>query len=376
VDLLKAWGAPVYAPPGLLVFPQGSAVMVQRFDTERLALIGAPVPIPEVSNPTTYRFGANTVSVSSNGVLVSAPGWSSPTKVVWFDREGRQETQIPLPEACYKSPVISPDGGGVAIFRGSVEADDLLRIDLARGVATRLTFGNYANNNPRWSPDGRWIVFTSNRGPSRDLYRVAAMAGGEEELFITLEGNFNNILDWSLDGRFLIYRSLNPQTKYDLWLVPMAEEPKPVPFLKTPFSETDASLSPDGRWVAYHSNESGRNELYVQSFPTPGSKTQISTEGANEWYGSARAGNTVWWKRADEILYLSADSSTVMAVAVETGESVKVGASRSLFKLPTGTTEITASPDGQRFLVIMGVAGRAQSAPTVVVNWDAGLRAP
>jgi Tol biopolymer transport system component len=199
-------------------------------------------------------------------------------------------------------------------------------------------------------------------------------AGGEEELFITLEGNFNNILDWSLDGRFLIYHSLSAQTNGDLWLVSMTEEPKPVPFLRTPFDENDASLSPDGRWVAYHSNESGRNELYVQSFPIPGSKTQISTEGANN--DAYRGNASVWWRRADEILYLSGDSGTMMVVAVETGESVKVGASRSLFKLPTGTTEITASPDGQRFLLIMGVAGRAQSAPTVVVNWDAGLLKP
>ncbi len=376
VDLLRAWGAPVYTPPGLLVFPRGSAVMVQRFDAERLALIGEPVPIPEVSNVVSNFSGADTVSVSSNGVLVSAPGWTSPTKVEWFDREGRQEAQIPLPEARYQSPVISPDGGSVAIFRGSVEADDLLRIDLARSVATQLTFGNYYNNNPRWSPDGRWIVFTSNRGPSGDLYRIAGTGGDQEELVVKLEGNFNWLWDCSRDGRFLIYSSLNPQTNCDLWLVPMTEEPKPVPFLKTPFDENDASLSPDGRWIAYHSNESGRKELYVQSFSTPGSKTQISTEGANEGYLSYRGNSSVWWRRADEILYLSEDRSTMMAVAVEPGESVKVGASRALFKLPTGTTEITASPDGQRFLVIMGVAGRAQSAPTVVVNWDAGLLKP
>jgi Tol biopolymer transport system component len=376
VDLMKAWGAPAYAPPGILVFPQRSAVMLQRFDAERLALVGEPVPIPEVSNRTTYRSGANTVSVSSNGVLVSAPGLAPPTKVVWFDREGRQEAQIPLPEACYQNPAISPDGGSVAIMRVSAEADDLLRIDLTRGVATRLTFGDHSNNNPRWSPDGRWIVFTSNRGPSRDLYRIAGTGGDQEELIVKLEGNFNNPLDWSRDGRFIIYRSLSPQTNEDLWLVSMTEEPKPVPFLKTPFNEGDGSFAPDGRWVAYHSDESGRNELYVQSFPIPGSKTQISTEGANERYLLTRDNASVWWRRADEILYLSADSSTMMAVAVETGESVKAGASRSLFKLPAGTTEITAAPDGQRFLVIMGVAGRAQSAPTVVVNWDAGLLKP
>ena len=155
----------------------------------------------------------------------------------------------------------------------------------------------------------------------------------------------------------------------------MSEGHERTPLVKTPFSEDVVSLSPDGRWIAYYSNESGRNELYVQSFPTPGHKTQVSTEGAN---ASAFTGlaDSIWWRRQDEILYLSSDSTTVLAVAVETGESVKVGATQPLFKLPQGTIELTASPDGKRFLATMLVPGRAQSALSVVVNWDAGLKKP
>ena len=373
VDVMTAWGSPVYAPSGFLLFPRGGALMAQAFDLQRLALVGAAVPVPEVPQVISGLSGANTVSVSSNGVLVLAPGLGFPKKVVWLDREGKQAGELPLPEASYGAPTFSPDGGSVAIFRGSTESEDLLRLDLARGVPTRLTFGPYQNNAPIWSPDGQWIVFASNRGPSRDFYRLSADGAGSEELLVKLEGNFNDPCDWSRDGQFIIYHSLHPQTNNDLWWIPMADEHKPVPFLKTPFRERDARFSPDGRWVAYCSDESGRAEVYVQSFPNPGAKVRVSTDGAKDYTFGIRS---VWWPRSDEILYLASDESTVMAVPVEPGETIHVGAPRPLFKLPIGAIQVNASADGKRFLVTLPVQGRAQSALTVVINWDAGLRKP
>ncbi len=373
-DLMSASGAPRYAPPGILVFQKPSGIVAQEFDPVRLELKGDPVPIPEAPSVATHRSGASTFSVSNNSLMVIAAGHNMPTKLVWLDREGRQEGQIPLPDASYTNAVFSPDGNSLAAVRSSVDTDDVLRIDLFRGVATRLTFGREENRAPLWSPDGKWIVFASNRDDSQSLYRVPATGGATEELVVKLGGNFNEPRVWSLDGTSIVYRALDADSANDLWLVSLSEGHERTPLVKTPFSEGVVSLSPDGRWMAYYSDESGRNELYVQSFPTPGQKTQVSTEGAN---ASAFAGfSSIWWRRQDEILYVSRDTTTVLAAAVETGESVKVGATQPLFKLPQGTIELTASPDGKRFLATMLVPGRAQSALSVVVNWDAGPRKP
>ncbi|HUN81084.1 MAG TPA: protein kinase [Phycisphaerae bacterium] len=376
VDLMKAWGSPRFAPPGILVYPKGAAIIAHRFDTERLTLVGEGVPIPDISNVISYRSGGNPVSVSANGVLAYACGFGAPTRLVWLDRDGKQGSEIQIPEGCYLNASISPDGESVCALRESVEADDLLRIDLARSVATRLTFDNYPHNNPKWSPDGQWIALTSTRQSTRDLYRIAARGGSAEELVAKLEGSFNDVMDWSRDGRYIVFRSLNPQTNDDIWIAAMDQDRKPVPFLNTPFFEADACFSPDGKWVAYHTDESGRNELCVRSFPVGANKTQISSDGANVRYNIVRDNVSVWWRRPDEILYLDADASGIVATSVEVGESVKVGATRPLFRLPPGTIEVTASADGQRFLATMTLAGRAQSAPTVVINWDAGLRKP
>lgn len=376
IDLMTAWGAPRYAPPGVLVYAKRSAILSHRFDSEQLRLVGDGIPIPEISNVASYRSGSNTVSVSDNGVLVCSPGWNLPTKLVWLDREGKQGSEIPLPEACYLDANISADGASVVALRRSVEADDLLRIDLARSVATRLTFDNNPHYLPHWSPNSQWIAFSSNRESSRDLFQIAARGGSPEELLAKMDGNFNDVMAWSQDGRFLILRSLSPQTNDDIWIMPLKGDRKPVPFLMTPFFESDADSSPDGKWIAYHSDESGRNELYVQSFPAGGNKTQISTDGANVRYSMTRDQASVWWRQPDEILYLDSDASTVLSAKVEAGAIVKVDTTRQLFTLPRGTIAITPSADGQRFLATMIVPGRAQSAPTVVMNWDAGLAKP
>ncbi len=375
VELMKAWGSAVYAAPGYLVFPRGSAVMAQRFDAARLTLVGNPVVLPELENVVSSRSGARAVSVSANGVLVWSPGLNLPKRLVWLDREGRQTGQVPLPDAAYSSAAVAPDGASVGIMRSSVESDDVLRVDLARGVTTRLTADKNANASTIWSPDGLWITFSSERGTTRDIYRVSADGDGREELVVKAPGRFVNPLEWSRDGRNLLFRTLDPATLDDVWAVSASPDAKPLALLQSPAFEGSACFSPDGRWIAYVSDASGRMEVYAQPFPGPGPRVQVSTQGVTQAIRTFLY-TAVWWCQPDEILYI-ADGNNMMSVPVDTtAGGIKVGVARTLFALPQGMFEVTVAPDTKQFLVTLSVSGRVPSAISVVMNWDAGLRKP
>jgi eukaryotic-like serine/threonine-protein kinase len=364
-----------YAPssdPGIgyVLFLLDDTLMAQTFDERRLELTGEPVPVAEQvgSNGATTGY----FSASVTGALAYGSGANN-SRLIWFDRQGKVLGSAADPGP-YGELALSPEGTRVAIARREGSNLDLWLLDLARGASTRFTFDPAQNRNPVWSPDGTQIAFSSIGKGRNGVYRKAASGAGEEQLLLqSNESKFPQ--DWSRDGRFLLYE-LRRSSGVDLWALsnPGAapSEAKPAPFLATPFNESHGQFSPNGRWFAYTSNESGRHEVYVRSFPG-------SSDGDGKWQISNGGGDQPRWRRdGKELLYVSLDNK-LMSAEVGTGPSFQPGVPKSLFTGPVLGPGFFAgwswdvAPDGQRFLIETAVEGVNSPVITVVLNWQAGL---
>ena len=301
--------------------------MAQPFNADRLELSGDAFPIADqiAGNPGNGKIA---LSVSDVGIMTYRTGVSFVERqVTWFDRAGNPDGTVG-PSGDYRSLNLSNDGRHLALTRLSEgNAPDLWLLDLARGVPTRFTFDPAVESAPVWSPDGSRVVFRSSRNGEMQLYQKLASGIGSEDPFPNVTG-FAFPEDWSSDGRFIVYRLGGGGVLDDLWVLPLSDEQKPFGFLTTPYSESHAQLSPDGRWLAYRSNESGRFEVYVQSFPKPASKWQISTGGG----GQPR------WRGDGKELYYVSSSSRLMAVPINAGAGLEVGSVSPLFDAPLFST--------------------------------------
>ncbi|MDQ6759784.1 MAG: protein kinase, partial [Acidobacteriota bacterium] len=268
----------VYAPPGYLLFRRGRTLMAQTFDSSSARTTGDPVALAEQVDGVSLN-SLGLFSASPNAVLAYVSGAEAEVKLTWYDRRGNVTGTVGA-LGLLSFPTISPDGATVAVNRQDAQTgfSDIWLHDLARGTATRFTFGPRDNRFPVWSPDGRQIAFASNRDGGSDIYQKS-IGGAQEE---RLDKDAGVPEDWSRDGRFLIEgRSSDPKTGFDIWALPLFGDRRPLPYLRTAFSEGFAKLSPDGRRLAYVSNESKRFEIYVQTFPALGGKRQISTNGGS-----------------------------------------------------------------------------------------------
>ena len=354
-----------YAPPGYLLYPSDGSILARRFDLGRLQLTGEPVLVAEqVAQILGYPWFP--FSVSENGVLA----WLTSTsgnlaQLTWFDATGRRLETVGEP-ADYSNPALSPDEKKLAVgIREPVTGTrDIWIFDLARGSRTRFTFDTADDMNPTWSPDGSLIAWSSNRKGARDLYVKSASGTGEDQLLVE-SGADKSAEHWSADGRFLFYN----QASAALHALPMTtgSERKPLALLSGKFGTTQARLSPNGKFLAYRSNESGRAEIYVQSFPPAGGKWQVSTSG----------GTDPWWSQdGKQLFYLSGERLTAVPVKTE-GAQFEAGLPRFLFevRLPAILrNRYVVSANGQRFLVNALVDQPQQGPMTVLVNWPAALK--
>jgi len=351
---------------GSLIFTRGTTLLAQSFDPTTLALSGEPTPLGEQVQMNTGTLRASAFSVSATGALVYQTGVSGGgnSRVVWSDRAGRQ-TAVLSENMPYRDLSLSPDGkhASVSLFDEKVNrGSDIWIIDLMRALRTKFTFDPADEFSGLWSRDGVDMVFNSRRQGRFDLYRKAANGAGPEELLHADQFD-KTPTSWSSDRQFILYTDISVQGSGNIWALPMTGERKPFPFVKTPFDEGAGQFSPDGRWVAYTSNESGRSEVYVAPFPGPGAKWQISNAGG---------GNPRWRADGSELFYLA--SGKLMAAAVRIGaERVEVESVQPLFEIsrPGGGARpyYDVSPDGQRFLHIV-LAQRATETPlTLVTNW-------
>jgi len=364
-----------YASSGHLIYAQGGSLMAVPLDPQRLAVTGAAVPVVEGVLQSSNT-GAAQYSFSATGSLVYVAGGvdTYQSRLVWVTRYGAEQP-LAAPARAYANPRLYPDGRRAAVGIGEQESQVWL-YDLSRETLTRLTFEGNSNFLPVWTPDGKRIAFTSYKerptnkeGPSNIYWQRADGSGGLERL--TTSDYLNSPTSWSPDGQLLAYFEVNPTTGWDIWVLNLSDR-KAQPFLRTPFNEIAPQFSPNGRWLAYVSDESGHLdwEIYVQPYPGPGGKWQISTEGGTE---------PVWNPNGRELFYRSGDK--MMAVDIATQPGFTAGKPRMLFEGPYMASPFMysnydVSPDGQRFLMLKpGEAGEA--VPTqinVVLNWFEELK--
>jgi Tol biopolymer transport system component len=344
----------LFSRDGYLLFVRGQALLAQRFDPDTGRLMGEELTVVGNVPP-----GAP-ISTSRTGLLAyggNTGGWRS----TWYSRSGERLGSIDAPALLYNIR-LSRDGRLLYADGGAdIPRRDVWMVDLERGGSTLMGPGS----GPMPSPDGVRVAFTSDRRTGvADVY---AFSKGEEEV-VHQSTEPKSLTDWTSDGRYVVYVSRNPTTRADLWVLPTAEPDKPMPFLRTAFNEIQGRVSPDGRWIAYTSDESGRWEVYLQSFPMPGVKRAVSVGGGAQpqWRGDGR-----------ELFYLAPDRR-IMVVNVDLSEGAEFTRPRALFQVgvPGSPVDILSqyavSPDGQRFLVnSTDESGRAPI--TTIVNWQALL---
>jgi len=359
-----------YAAPGYLLYMEQNALMARPFDTKALRFTGPEVPIAQNVGQSAGGFGF--FSVSPAGVLTYATGSLTTTgtgtatsQMTWYSRDGKKLDTIGQPDI-YTDPALSQDGSRVAVAIGEQGARNIWILDTKRGTASRLTFSSEDDIDPAWQSDGSQILFASHR--EGDIYQKAANGLGNEQLLFQSKSEGKRPDDVSPDGRYAIYDAQISAASDELWALPLVGERKPFALVQGIFFANSARFSPSGRYVAYTSYETGRPEIYVETFPQPTGKWQISATGG--W-------QPMWRHDGKELYYLTLDNQ-LMAVAVDSDSSAfQAGTPKQLFQaqvIPSrGLRNVyVASPDGQRFLMLTA-AGAPKPLPiTVVVNW-AGL---
>jgi serine/threonine protein kinase/Tol biopolymer transport system component len=372
--LLQAHSSMAYASPGYLLFGRERTLMAQGFDADTLQLKGEAFPVAERTVLNSIS-GRAAFSVSESGVLVFRAGAGIlNNQLVWLDRSGKQ-LRVLTPPASYNAPALSPDEKKVAISRPDLQTgalNDIWLIDLERGSQIRLTTDPASDSLPSWSPNGDHVTFVSTRNGVTSIYqKLSNGASPEEPLVSSAEVKFNP--QWAPDGQSIIYSQLNPKTNVDLYLLSLSGEKKPMSWLQTSFIEAQPRLSPNGRWIAYISNETEQFQVYVDSFPVPGAKVAISIGG----------GSQPQWRADGRELYYYAPDQKLVAVEVNgDGPTFKVGEARPLFEIRVASVDqrfpgngyYTVTKDGKRFLVVSLPEAPERQQINVILNWTADIK--
>jgi DNA-binding winged helix-turn-helix (wHTH) protein/Tol biopolymer transport system component len=353
--LLTRTSSPVfYSPPGYLLYVQDDSLMAQRFDAARLNLTGVPTL---VARKVLAPGNADWKMISASASLLTFRSGTTMQELAWFERNGQRAGSIPGGKAL-RSPDFSPDRKQLAAMDGG---PGIWIVDLERNAATRLEGeGMY----PLWSPNGNRIAFESYN--SLTLF-VRNIRGPVQNQVLVNDNQRKILSDWSSAGDYLVYATLDPSTKLDLVLLPMSGDKKPLPLLRTPFNESQGRIAPNGRWIAYVSDESGTLEVYVQRFPSLGDKRVVSIGGGVE---------PVWRSDGKELFYLSPGHS-IVSVPFEPTEPPLIGRPKPLFRAPISFSgapnHYTVDSEGRRFLITVEDPTTYLSPITVMVNWTTGL---
>jgi len=352
-----------------LLWPRGGTLFAQEFNASTFQLAGEPHAVADPVATLTSS-GQMDVAVSASGLLLYGAS-SALSQFTWLDRAGKPLGVVGEP-GDYVVFRLSPDGRRAAVARGGPSGTDLWLLELERSVSSRSTSSSRPNSYPVWAPDGRTIIYRSSG--SGNLFRKESSSAGSEQR-VTQSPNLQDTMDWSRDGRFLLYQEIDPKTQWDLWILPVTPEGRPAagtqprPYLRTSFNESWGRFSPEAppRWVAYQSDETGRYEVYIQSFPEARGATRISTGGGQY---------PQWGPGGRELFYVS-PGYKLMAVSLKLGaDSVEPSAPHELFPLPSDDISVAAydaAPDGQRFLV-RAAPQHGEQPMTVIVNWPALLK--
>jgi len=361
-----------YSPSGHLLYVSQGTLLARPFSTRALAFTGEPVPVAQnITTPASGR-GFASFSVSDTGVLAYLPQTAAAVSdLVWIGPDGKELGKVGEP-GTYQDLALSRDEASLAVGLTEPEkqSGDIWVFDLKRNVPTRLTFDAKDEIWPVFSPDGKWIAYASNRGGQYAVYRKLASGAGEEELLYQVEKGNVGPTDWSPDGTTIALTVYPGDGTPSISLLPATKDAKPVTFLQTPFVEQRARFSPDGRWLAYESNESGRFEVYVQPVPATGAKWQISTSG----------GRTPFWAaKGREVAFVGLDRARLYSVVVGVkGSSLEVSLPKPLFERLQVAGGIfrnrwVPTASGDRFLVNAARESTDVSTFHVTLDWPAGI---
>jgi serine/threonine-protein kinase len=366
--LIQGGSNPRYSASGHIVYGVAGTLRAVAFDLDSLEARGTPVPVLE--GASTKTTGAASFSISRDGTLVYLAGRASTERrtIVWVDRQGREEP-IKVPPRAYTYLRLSPDGTRIALDIRDQE-NDIWIWDLARETLARLTFDPGFNRSPVWTPDGKRVAFSAQRGGSENIYWQAADGSGAPEPLTQMPNTPIFPHAFSPDGTLLVFTEIAPPR--NISLLKIDGERKPELLLQSSFSESNPEISPDGRWLAYESNESGRVEVYVRPFPDV---------NAGRWQISTGGGASPLWSPNGRELFYYGQPGTLMAVRVEPSTSFKAGAPQVVLQgpyvAPIGASHYSVSPDGRRFLMIKDAATDANAPPpqiNVILNWFEELR--
>lgn len=364
------WAEYATSPDGgsYLIFLRGGDLVAQPFDTDKLQVTGEPVSLANAAASNSIsRF-----STSHGGNLIYAGASATTATPVWFDRRGTR-LNVATPTDLRRSITLDLASDGrlaLGVIDPQTQNSDIWILDAVNGIHSRFTSARGIDSLPVWSENGSEIYFYSNRGGVPDLYRKPTGEGDEELLLKTTL--IKRPTSSSKDGRSLLFQEYNPKTHWDLWLLPLEGRREPVPILRTEFDEEYGRFSPDGRWIAYQSNESQQHEVYVRAFdrnrPAAGNRWRISTKGGVEprWRGDNR-----------ELFYLSADRKLMsVEVKISASGAFEYSQPRELFSTRAlGIySRFAVTPDGERFVVLTRTEEDMPRPATVVVNWAAGLK--
>ncbi|HET9793266.1 MAG TPA: protein kinase [Thermoanaerobaculia bacterium] len=353
-----------YVDPGYLIFVKDGALLGQRFDSESGRVTGEPFSIAEQVRYFLTTGGA-AFAVSRTGTL-AYQSQGDVSQLAWFDRTGRELGSVG-PHGRYVTVSISSDGRR-ALFdraRPGVGTWDVWSLDLERGTETPVVAAPETDVFPIWLPDGKSIAFSADRGEAATLFRKDLATGREEKLVANAPSEeFQIAQDVSPDGRSLVYMEATQHGWFDLWTYPLDGGGRPVPLLRAPFPKSEARFSPDGRYVAMITAESGRPDVYVTPYPGPGERIRVST-------GGARA---LRWSRDGELLFVSGDDR-LMSIPIRTAPSLQIGTPTELFALKGKWPwlDFDVSKDGKRFLAIVPEVVADELPLNVVVNWKPGV---
>jgi Tol biopolymer transport system component len=366
--LFDAAGPAVYAArTGYLLFVREDKLLAQGFDPDRLELEGAPFTIADHVNAGTTVFA----SMAGPIVYRTPPADSGQRQLVWFDRSGQETEKVVYADTAALGPSISHDGRRIAVYQDHNGNMDIWSYETRRRAWDRITFDPGDDIFPLWSPDGASILTGSSRkGGIVGLYRrlLNASQENEEMLLSTRDPTFP--MDWSIDGRYVLYDTLAPKQGFDMWALPLDGARKAFTVVQTEFNEGLGQFSPDGRWIAYQSDKTGRAEIYLRPFPGPGADVRVSVNG----------GAQVRWNPDGKELFYIASDNKLTAVAIRFasgGTAVEPGTPVALFPAAAGNhagpvyrQQYVVSPDGHSFVMNSAVGDASASPISVILNWN------
>jgi Tol biopolymer transport system component len=378
--IVRAPAKGVYVPakgnaPDYLLWMQDQNLVAQRFNRDALQVEGDPMAVAEgvSSNPNVpirAAFWAN-----DSGLLTYLTGVAVKQPLVWIARDGKRLGEI-APEDAFSRISLAPENDRIAWTRrdsgSGIPNIDVWIHDLVRGIPTRLTFDAAADESPVWSPDGKQVAFSSTRDGSQQIYRKDSSGAGSEEQ-LTRGGSAKITAQWSHDGKYILYREGNAGTGRDLMALPLDNPQKPFAVVQSKFNDSTGAISPDGKWVAYSSNESGIHEIYVQAFPG------VAGAPAGRWQISNGGGYEVRWRGDSQEIYYRNDSKMMAAVIHASPQGIRAEVPTELFSSSEfgalTFNEFDVTPDGKRFVMILNNANEGSSQILhVISNWQALLR--